>query len=332
MGAGSMQKVLVVDAGGTSTRAALVDVSGVCLGYGTASGGNPTSVGYDAAVAAVAAAAAAAVAAAAQPSVFSSALVAMAGGSPSMPHDGIAERLSALGLRGELEVEGDLVAMFHSGTHRTSGCVLVAGTGCVAAWISDSRLRQLSDGTGWLLGDAGSGFWIGHRVARAVVASLDSRGPDTQLTGLLLKAMQLEAGPERLHDRPRVLLELVDKLYQLRPIELARFAPLAFQAPEDPIAAGILTSAASAMAETLSKVMAQQAEGPLVIGGSVAGAMLAAKPDIAGPLRKVLANIEVIHATDGIVGAAVLGLKRVGIRVDAEVFQNLQRTIAALRT
>jgi len=44
---------LVIDAGGTSTRAVIVDSSGRCFGYGRAGGGNPTSAGITSAVAAV---------------------------------------------------------------------------------------------------------------------------------------------------------------------------------------------------------------------------------------------------------------------------------------
>ncbi len=44
---------LVIDAGGTSTRAVIVDSSGRCLGYGRAGSGNPTSAGITSAVAAV---------------------------------------------------------------------------------------------------------------------------------------------------------------------------------------------------------------------------------------------------------------------------------------
>jgi N-acetylglucosamine kinase-like BadF-type ATPase len=255
----------------------------------------------------------------------------MAGASHTMPRAALTEGLSALGLRGEVDIEADLLAMFHSGTNRTSGCVLVGGTGCVAARISDSRLELVSDGTGWLLGDAGSGYWIGHMAARAVVAALDGRGPETDLTRLMLKALHLNASPERIHGRPSVLLDVIDALYRLRPIELARFAPLVFEAGFDPVAAGIVTSAASAMADTLKAVRGQQGQGPVVVGGSVAAAVLSAPPPLGGPLRNALENAEVIRVNDGLIGAAVLGLRRAGVRIDEVVFRRLQESVGHWR-
>ena len=63
----------------------------------------------------------------------------------------------------------------------------------MAARIRGGRLDRVVGGKGWLLGDAGGGFWIGHAVARAVVASLDGQGPDTALTDLVLEALGIEA-------------------------------------------------------------------------------------------------------------------------------------------
>ena len=328
-----VQRILAIDAGGTSTRAAVVDASGLCLGYGIAGGGNPVSDGYDQAVTAVADAAEKAVAESrAARHTISPTLVAMAGAGPRMQQTPIAERLVALGLDGDVDIEADLLAMFHSGTHQSSGCVLVAGTGSVAARITAGRLDLVSDGAGWLLGDTGSGYWIGHRVARAVVASLDGRGPGTALTALLLSELHLEETPERMHGRPRVMLDLIDALYKLRPVGLSRFAPLAFKAcGQDPVASQIVTDAASALAGTLNAVRDHRLQGPVVIGGSVARAALAAPPAVAAQLRAALGSEEVIQVEDGLIGAAVLGLRRAGIRVDQEVFRRLQQTVGPLR-
>jgi N-acetylglucosamine kinase-like BadF-type ATPase len=324
--------LLAIDAGGTSTRAAVLERSGLCLGYGEAGGGNPVSAGYDGALTAVAAAAAMAVNdSGTAPQGISLALVAMAGASLRLQPAAIAERLAPLGVHGRVEIEADLLAMFHSGTYRRFGCVLVAGTGTVAARVAEDRIELVVDGTGWLLGDTGSGYWIGHCVARAVVAALDGRGPETALTDLMLIELGLEVTPERTHGRPRVLLELIEILYRMRPVELSRFAPLAFRAAaRDPLAARIMSDAASALAGTLDVVRDPSAGRPFVIGGSIARALLAMPGNLADPLKGVLGN-EVIPVSDGLVGAGVFGLRRAGIAVDRNVFRRIQQSVAASR-
>ena len=82
--------------------------------------------------------------------------------------------------------ESDLLATYCSGTHRPDGYAVVAGTGAGAIRLERGRQVAVADGLGWLLGDEGSGFWIGHRVVRAALADLDGRGPATGLTPLVL--------------------------------------------------------------------------------------------------------------------------------------------------
>ena len=193
---------LVIDAGGTSTRAVIVDSSGRCLGYGRAGGGNPTSAGITSAVAAVGLAAEQARAGSditgGPPHLV---VIALAGENTAAFREQVSARLAPLGF-GPVIVEPDLLGMFHSGTHHRDGYVLVAGTGAVAARVAGGELDHVVGGKGWLLGDAGSGFWIGHQVARAVVAALDGQGPATALTELVLKTVAI-SGATRFSRRPR---------------------------------------------------------------------------------------------------------------------------------
>ena len=182
---------IAVDAGGTSTRAVAVDRTGHVLGYGRAAGGNPTSAGIPAAVAAIGAATEQAVTGLPAGDVEAVG-IAMAGEKTDAFSAQLSECLGRLGL-GRVVLQPDLLAMFHSGTHRLDGYGLIAGTGSIAARIRDGRLHRVVGGRGWLLGDAGSGFWIGHRVARAVVSALDGQGPPTALTSLVLTALGIDA-------------------------------------------------------------------------------------------------------------------------------------------
>ncbi|WP_275263133.1 BadF/BadG/BcrA/BcrD ATPase family protein, partial [Segeticoccus rhizosphaerae] len=163
-----MDTILAMDAGGTTTRALVADRTGRVHGYGLAGSGNPVSAGLDAAMSSLVEAASRALEACAQPVSLASALIVMAGASSRMPGEQIPERLAGIGVRGPVRVESDLLGAFCSGTIRREGYALVAGTGSVAARVRAGRLDAVADGTGWLLGDAGSGYWVGHRVATAV--------------------------------------------------------------------------------------------------------------------------------------------------------------------
>lgn len=342
----TMHTYLAIDAGGTSTRAVLLDASGRCLGYGTAGGGNPVSQGFPAALEALAGASK--IALGNTPRSVAEVLVAMAGASLELPTHLFRERFVKLGLTGNVMIESDLLGAFYSGTYQDDGCALIAGTGAVGARISGSELVAVADGTGWLLGDNGSGFWLGREVARAVAAALDGRGSATQLTALLLADLEIELkDDERAQGRLRAQQQLILKTYELSPIELSRFAPLVFAAPEDAVAIDIISRAAGHLARTLlaaANSIQEGAEGrsgalesfqvsPLVFGGSVltkGGAVAAAVLEqLAASGVGQVASPALVD--DGVVGAAVLVLKRNGVTVDARVFATIQNSLAALR-
>lgn len=322
-----MRTFLAVDAGGTSTRAVLVDAAGRCLGSGRAAGGNPTSRGADEATGAVLAAIAAAVGEHG-PSV-DSVLLAHAGSAAGF-HEGVAAALAPLGVQGTLRPAGDVEALFASGTAETEGAALIAGTGAIGGAVRDGALVRLVDGTGWLLGDAGSGFWIGHRVARAVVDDLDG-GPATRLTAALLSRFGLEAEPGAalVQGRPPVLSALVQRLYAIRPVALSSLAPLAFEAAgDDAVAGAIVREAVGALSALLARVRTAQPTGPLVLGGSVlVHGVLRLGDDLLAPFRASAGDA--VPVEDGLVGAAVLALRAGGVEVDAALHQTLS---AGIRT
>ncbi|POH72124.1 hypothetical protein CVS27_17535 [Arthrobacter glacialis] len=322
----TMQNFLAIDAGGTSTRAVFLDASGQCLGYGTAGGGNPVSRGFEPALDALVGASKKALGGGVQ--LLAGTLVAMAGASLELPTHLFRERFITLGLTGNVVIESDLLAAFYSGSYQDNGSALIAGTGAVGARISASRLAAVADGTGWLLGDEGSGFWLGRQVARAVAAALDGRGAPTALTELVLADLGITLDPsQRTQGRLRAQQQLIRKVYESSAIELSRFAPLVFAVAQDPVATDIIERAADALARTLLAVAPGAGE-PLVFGGSVLtkGGTVAA-----AVAARLLESTPPILVHDGVAGAAVLVLKRHGVVVDAAVFARIQESLAALR-
>lgn len=92
-----------------------------------------------------------------------------------------------------------------------SGAVVAAGTGVVTLAVGATETARV-DGWGWIMGDAGSGYWIGRAALEAVMRAYDGRGPATTLTEVALERwpdlaqayMALQAD----HDRVRVVASL----------------------------------------------------------------------------------------------------------------------------
>jgi N-acetylglucosamine kinase-like BadF-type ATPase len=324
-----MPVYLAVDAGGTSTRCVAVAETGECLGYGRAASGNPISAGAALASDSVVQAAAAALAqAGAAGRDVAGVLLAMAGSSAVTGDAIFAPGLAALGVTAPLRFAADLLATFSSGTWEPHGYALVAGTGAAAVRVEGGALARAADGLGWLVGDDGSGYQIGERVVRAASAHLDGRGPGTALTAALLDELGLRDDRTTRGGRPAVLERMIETLYALRPVELSRFARLAFAAADaDAVAAGIVDDAADALLNTLSAVIVRSVTGPIVLGGGT----VARHENLAPRIARAHPGQPVVFVEDGAVGATVLALRDAGAAVDAGVFARIETSLAALR-
>ena len=324
-------ELVAVDAGGTRTRAVVVRPPGQCLGYAVAGSGNPIAVGPQGAAASVAESVTGALRRAEVPGTqIRLVVLAMAGagrGQASLAAE-IRGRLAGTGVDAPLVFESDLLATYFSGTHRPDGYAVIAGTGAGAIRVEDGRQVAVADALGWLLGDEGSGFWIGQRVVRAALADLDGRGPSTALTPLMLARLGVPAPADAADREP--IMAVVRALYAGPPVRLADFAGLVFEAGGDGTAGRILDDAAAALARTLGAVSSPAVRGPVVLGGGILGR----GPEVAGRLAARLSarGAEEVHAVaDGAAGVCVLALRRFGTDVGEAAFRQLAVSLAAVR-
>ncbi|CAA0823763.1 Actin-like ATPase superfamily protein [Striga hermonthica] len=97
----------------------------------------------------------------------------------------------------KIYVKNDAVAALASGTMgKLHGCVLIAGTGCIAYGFAEDGREARAAGAGPILGDWGSGYGIASQALTAVVKAHDGRGPKTMLTNCLLKSLDLSSPDE----------------------------------------------------------------------------------------------------------------------------------------
>ncbi|MEW2384759.1 BadF/BadG/BcrA/BcrD ATPase family protein [Micromonospora sp. NPDC047707] len=304
--------VVGLDVGGTSTRATAVTLDGERLGTGRAGGGNPTSHGAEAAARELRAALRAALSGV-DPARVRAGVVGLAGAARLLADpDGRAAFDRAwhdAGLRCPYAVHGDALVAYASGTAAPDGTILIAGTGAIAARVRDLRLDRVADGHGWLLGDAGSGFWLGREAVRGVLADLDRGTAPGPLGAAVLRDL---LGSAEVAPRSRDTVDtLIQAVTRRPPVELARLAPLVTTAAVDgePVARRLLDEAALHLAESTARIRPAGERTPIVLGGGLltGGTPLAAT--VRAEVRRRWPDAPVHPAGDGAAAAAWLAAR-----------------------
>ncbi|CAM5611388.1 hypothetical protein GCM10010222_46450 [Streptomyces tanashiensis] len=202
----------------------------------------------------------------------------------------------AWGVR-RLALAADAVTAYAGALGQRPGAVVAGGTGLIALGTDLTSWRR-ADGWGHLLGDCGSGAWIGRAGLEAAMRAHDGRrGGSAALLGLAEKLFGPAAG------LPGVLYPRTD-----RPAVLASFAPEVGRcAAVDPVAAGILARAGAHIAE------AAEAACPVEPGALVAltGGLFKMGEPLLAPLRTALGELlprarTVEPAGDPLAGAVTL--------------------------
>ncbi|MER7457412.1 BadF/BadG/BcrA/BcrD ATPase family protein [Micromonospora sp. NPDC126480] len=310
--------VLGLDIGGTSTRATALSLNGQRLGTGRAGGGNPTSHGAEAAARELHAALRAALADV-DPARVRAGVIGLAGAARLLADPAGRAAFDRAwhdaGLRCPYAVHGDALVAYASGTAAPDGTVLIAGTGAIAAQVHGLRLDRVADGHGWLLGDAGSGFWLGREAVRRLLADLDAGRTPGPLGAQVLTDL---LGSAEVASRPRDTVDmLIQAVTRRPPVELARLAPVVVAGAVDgePVASGLIDEAARHLAATAARIRPAGDTTPMVLGGG----LLTGDTPLATAVRTEVArrwpDVDVRSAGDGAAAAAwlaALGLPEAG--------------------
>ncbi|MFF7331370.1 N-acetylglucosamine kinase [Streptomyces sp. NPDC090306] len=222
----------------------------------------------------------------------------------------------AFGVR-TLALAADAVTAYAGALGPRPGAVVAAGTGMIATGTDLTRWRR-ADGWGHLLGDCGGGAWIGRAGLEAALRAHDGRDGGSVP---LLAAAEEFFGPAA---------ELPGRLYprEDRAAVLASFAPrVAALAGDDPVAGGVVRTAARHIAESAAAVC--PTEGAVRV--ALTGGLLKLGEVLLGPLeaelsrrlphaRRVAAEGDPLHgavriATDLAAGSTVLPQDELLLRI-----------------
>jgi N-acetylglucosamine kinase-like BadF-type ATPase len=118
------------------------------------------------------------------------------------PDDAVTVRgvMKRIGFKARVVVVNDALVALEAGIPGSPGVVIVSGTGSIAYGRNAEGYAARAGGWGYVLGDEGSGYWIGRAALRAVLRESDRRGPKTALTPLLLRHFGVSQAQGLLHE------------------------------------------------------------------------------------------------------------------------------------
>ena len=195
--------------------------------------------------------------------------------------------LLRIGHRAQPYVVNDALIALEAGVPGGAGVVIVAGTGSIAYGRDAQGRAARAGGWGYVLGDEGSGYWLGRHALRAVVRAADGRGRTTALTARVLAHYRV--------NRPQ---DLVWEIYGsgLKPTAIASLAAEVGAAAmegdtlaEDIINAGAveLAGAAASVARRLSLERC-----PVVLAGGILRGVAPLRERVLSNLSRALPDAE----------------------------------------
>jgi len=91
-----------------------------------------------------------------------------------------------IGYKSRILVVNDALIALVAGARDESGVLINAGTGSIVYGRNAAGEAARAGGWGHMIGDEGSGYWIGREALAAVMRGADGRGPETALAAEIL--------------------------------------------------------------------------------------------------------------------------------------------------
>jgi N-acetylglucosamine kinase-like BadF-type ATPase len=190
--------VLGIDAGGTKTVCLLADESGAVVSRARGPGANLQAQGELEVEKVLHELMEAALAGRDEPP----AAICLGVAGADRPEDATTMRglMRRIGYKSRTVIVNDALVALVAGAGDGPGVVVVSGTGSICYGRDDRGRAARSGGWGFVLGDEGSGYWMGRRTLAAVVRHADGRGPATALTPLVLEHFGIRQVSDLVHE------------------------------------------------------------------------------------------------------------------------------------
>jgi len=258
--------MLGIDGGGSKTLAIIVNEQGQELGRGQAAGSNHSNIGLEAALHNLHHAAQEAAEMVGCRLPVSKAWIGLAGVDRPVDYERIFPHMQMLADSVRLTNDAELGL---SALENAIGIVIIAGTGSIVLGCDARKQVRRAGGWGYLLGDEGSGYYLGSQALQAALRAADGRDQPTILLDLILRHWNLKTHTE-----------IIDQVYKTEgTAHIAQLASCVFQAVRqgDIVAQKIMQQAAAELSLAVQAVCTQL-EFADVIPLALSGGLLVHEP------------------------------------------------------
>jgi len=226
---------------------------------------------------------------------------------------------------GKIAVDSDAMVALAGAFGTGPGIIVISGTGAICFGKNSKGTIVRAGGWGYLLGDEGSGYFIGREAIIAALKDLDGRGEKTNLREKIAEHFKLSSIDQII---PQVYQNRIDR------IAIANLAPIVFEQTNrgDAIAEEIIRTAGKELGK-LAKAVAQQLnfeadEIKVALIGSIFKQKDMLINEISKELYEISWNVEIIDPMFAPqYGAALVALQKAGIEINEELLKNLQQSI-----
>lgn len=226
--------------------------------------------------------------------------------------------------KNKISIDSDAIIALAGAFSNRPGIILIAGTGaiCFGKNIKGDIVR--SGGWGYLLGDEGSGYYIGREAIMAALKDFDGRGDTTALKKILIAKYNLES-----------IDQIIPLIYQnkLDRVEIANIAPIVFEEAkkDDAICRQIIKQAGKELGR-LGKAVAirlgfSDDKIKIALIGSIFNQQEMLINEICKELFEISWNIELTEPEfEPALGACILAMEKSGTQVDENFIDNLKKS------
>lgn len=225
----------------------------------------------------------------------------------------------------KITVDSDAMVALAGAFGTSPGIIIISGTGAICFGKNSEGRIFRAGGWGYLLGDEGSGHFIGREAIIAALKDLDGRGEKTKLRDRIENHFNLKS-----------IDQIIPHIYQNRidRVAIADLAPIVFELTNqgDSVAEEIIRRAGKELG-ILAKAVAQQLnfesdEIKVALIGSIFKQKDMLINEISKELYEVSWNVEIAEPLFAPqYGAALSALQKVGVEINELLLKKLQYSI-----